>query len=118
MLLRSALPSRISPQPLRLLRSQQLRHGSSGQPSAHVGAPLRSTRPSQTGTVNPRADTNSKRAFYKDFGPPVFKVFLGALVTYQVLYWGWMKLESVDMHAEKTDELRRLEAEVREKAGK
>lgn len=43
-----------------------------------------------------------QKAFYRDFGPPVVKVFLGALVTYQVLYWGWLKLESMETKEEKT----------------
>lgn len=35
-------------------------------------------------------------AFYKSFGSPIVKCFLGALFTYQVAYWGWMKLESLE----------------------
>ncbi|KAH7062354.1 hypothetical protein B0J12DRAFT_735908 [Macrophomina phaseolina] len=46
---------------------------------------------------------NAQRAFYRDFGAPVAKVFLGALVTYQVLYWGWLKLESLETKDEKND---------------
>ncbi|KAB2578563.1 hypothetical protein DIS24_g4010 [Lasiodiplodia hormozganensis] len=45
---------------------------------------------------------NAQRAFYRDFGAPVAKVFLGALVTYQALYWGWLKLESLEMKEEKS----------------
>lgn len=32
--------------------------------------------------------------FYKSFGGPVAKVFLGAVFTYQAVYWAWVKLET------------------------
>ncbi|OJD31143.1 pantetheine-phosphate adenylyltransferase family protein [Diplodia corticola] len=60
---------------------------------------------------------NAQRAFYRDFGAPVAKVFLGALVTYQVLYWGWLKLETLETKEEKTAEMASLEAQVRKAAG-
>lgn len=34
-----------------------------------------------------------QRQFYATYGVPLLKVFLGALVTYQGLYLGWLKLE-------------------------
>ncbi|KAF2142094.1 uncharacterized protein K452DRAFT_227727, partial [Aplosporella prunicola CBS 121167] len=58
-----------------------------------------------------------QRAFYGDFGLPVLKVFFGALATYQVLYWGWLKLESIELKDEKNGEMARLEQQVRELAG-
>ena len=39
---------------------------------------------------------NPHRAFYKTFGRPIAKVFLGALFTYQVIYWSWVKLEAIE----------------------
>ena len=39
---------------------------------------------------------SAQGAFYKSFGSPIVKCFLGALFTYQVAYWGWMKLESLE----------------------
>ncbi|KAF2416432.1 hypothetical protein EJ08DRAFT_643913, partial [Tothia fuscella] len=38
--------------------------------------------------------------FYKSFGFPVIKVFLGALFTYQLIYWSWLKLESLEVKEE------------------
>lgn len=32
--------------------------------------------------------------FYRSFGRPIAKVFLGAVVTYQTVYWVWVKLET------------------------
>ncbi|EED16016.1 conserved hypothetical protein [Talaromyces stipitatus ATCC 10500] len=31
---------------------------------------------------------------YRPFGAPFLKVFLGAIFTYQVIYYAWMKLET------------------------
>jgi hypothetical protein len=43
--------------------------------------------------------------FYKSFGRPVAKVFLGAICVYQAAYWGWKKLEVDEMKREKTGKL-------------
>lgn len=45
--------------------------------------------------------TELQRAFYKSFGLPFLKVFLGALCTYQIVYWSWLKLESLELKQEK-----------------
>lgn len=42
-----------------------------------------------------------QREFYKHRGRPVFKALLIAICTYQVLYWGWAKLESLEVKQEK-----------------
>ena len=39
--------------------------------------------------------------FYKSFGWPVAKVFLGAVLTYQVTYLLWAKLEAEDSKEQK-----------------
>jgi hypothetical protein len=52
-------------------------------------------------------------SFYKSFGPPVLKVFLGAVFTYQLLYWTWLKLESLEIKKEKNEEIANLEEEVK-----
>jgi hypothetical protein len=38
--------------------------------------------------------------FYKTFTRPVAKVLLMAVLTYQLVYWGWMKLETDEVRAE------------------
>lgn len=53
-------------------------------------------------------------AFYKTFTRPVLKVLLTAVVTYQIAYLGWMKLEQDEMKAERTQEVAALEAKVAE----
>lgn len=40
--------------------------------------------------------------FYKSFGQPVAKVFLGAVFTYQAVYWLWVKLEADETKQQKT----------------
>lgn len=40
-------------------------------------------------------------ANYKTFAKPFSKVFLGAVLTYQLLYWTWLKLETDESKLEK-----------------
>jgi hypothetical protein len=37
-----------------------------------------------------------QRDFYKYRSRPVFKAALIAIFTYEILYWGWLKLESIE----------------------
>lgn len=39
--------------------------------------------------------------FYKSFGRPIAKVFLGAVFTYQLAYWLWVKLETDEVKKKK-----------------
>jgi hypothetical protein len=38
----------------------------------------------------------SQRDFYKYRSRPVFKAVLIAIFTYEIIYWGWLKLESLE----------------------
>lgn len=38
--------------------------------------------------------------FYKTFTRPIAKVLLVAVFTYQVAYWGWLKLEADEVRAD------------------
>ncbi|CZR57892.1 uncharacterized protein PAC_07781 [Phialocephala subalpina] len=49
--------------------------------------------------------------FYKTFTRPVAKVLLMATFTYQLAYWGWVKLEKDEIKREKTGEWRHLGTE-------
>lgn len=40
-------------------------------------------------------------ATYRGFAGPFGKVFLGAVLTYQVIYWTWVKLETDEEKADK-----------------
>ncbi|KFA60924.1 hypothetical protein S40285_05790 [Stachybotrys chlorohalonatus IBT 40285] len=66
-----------------------------------------------------RASTETKQPsetakFYKQFSRPVAKVLLLAVLTYQVAYWGWVKLETDEIRAETDGTIARLEAKVAE----
>ncbi|KAF2671530.1 hypothetical protein BT63DRAFT_453926 [Microthyrium microscopicum] len=50
-------------------------------------------------------EPNPHRDFYGSFGFPVLKVALGSIFTYQLLYWGWLKLESIDEEKTKQEQL-------------
>ncbi|RMJ22482.1 hypothetical protein PHISP_06657 [Aspergillus sp. HF37] len=54
---------------------------------------------------------------YKVFGGPFAKVFLGAIFTYQVLYWCWLKLEMDEEKCEKNKEVAALESKAKELTG-
>ncbi|KAF2749484.1 hypothetical protein M011DRAFT_475572 [Sporormia fimetaria CBS 119925] len=66
-----------------------------------------------TPSPQPRQPQSQAGAFYKSFGMPVAKCFLGALFTYQVVYWGWMKLESLEEKKDTEDEILRLKEELK-----
>ncbi|GFF45574.1 hypothetical protein IFM58399_07579 [Aspergillus lentulus] len=53
-------------------------------------------------------------AQYKTFASPFAKVFLGAIFTYQVIYWTWLKLEMDESKFEKNQEVAALEKKARE----
>jgi hypothetical protein len=39
---------------------------------------------------------SNQRDFYKYRSRPVFKAVLIAIFTYEIIYWGWLKLESME----------------------
>ena len=66
----------------------------------------------------PQRKPNPHGAIYKSGGAgrAIAYNFLIAMVTFQVLYWGWMKLESLEVKKEKDREgsgVNRLEAEAK-----
>ncbi|KAL4902518.1 hypothetical protein BDW74DRAFT_157954 [Aspergillus multicolor] len=54
---------------------------------------------------------------YKAFASPFAKVFLGAVFTYQVIYWTWVKLDMEEVKVGKNQQLAALEKEARELTG-
>ncbi|KAJ9142658.1 hypothetical protein NKR23_g7110 [Pleurostoma richardsiae] len=63
--------------------------------------------------LNSSQPPSPSSSFYKTFGRPIAKVSLMAIFTYQVAYWGWSKLETDEIRAEKTSEIAALESEVK-----
>ncbi|KAK3995662.1 hypothetical protein QBC44DRAFT_320052 [Cladorrhinum sp. PSN332] len=58
----------------------------------------------------PRSATGD---FYKAWTRPVAKTALLAVFTYQLIYWGWTKLEYDDIKETRQAEITRLEALVK-----
>ncbi|KAK4615692.1 hypothetical protein CLAFUW4_10009 [Fulvia fulva] len=87
--------------PFRLAhRSQPLRRYATGQQPQYQ-APTSASKPSP------------HREFYRGgLGRAVAFNFLVAMATFQVIYWGWLKLESLEVKEERTSEIERLEGEV------
>ncbi|KKK19764.1 hypothetical protein AOCH_006979, partial [Aspergillus ochraceoroseus] len=56
-------------------------------------------------------------ARYKLFAGPFAKVFLGAVFTYQVIRWTWLKLEMDETKVHRNQEVIVLEKEARELTG-
>ncbi|KAF4555313.1 Hypothetical protein D9617_2g052690 [Elsinoe fawcettii] len=79
-------------------------------------APALRTQARMNGTYQPPTPPPSKdnphRNFWKSFGRPIAKVFLMAMATYQITYFTWLKLESVEERFDKDGEIRRLEAQL------
>ncbi|PWY72511.1 hypothetical protein BO94DRAFT_627802 [Aspergillus sclerotioniger CBS 115572] len=71
----------------------------------------------------PRWNANESSAYregmarYKLFVGPFAKVFLGAIFTYQMLYWTWLKLEMNESKYEKNQEVAALEQKAKELTG-
>ncbi|KAF1845812.1 uncharacterized protein K460DRAFT_312609 [Cucurbitaria berberidis CBS 394.84] len=53
-------------------------------------------------------------AYYKTFGSPLLKCFLGALFTYQIAYYAWFKLETIEEQHDKHTEIKELQYELME----
>ncbi|TKX25206.1 hypothetical protein C1H76_2436 [Elsinoe australis] len=66
----------------------------------------------QPPTPPPPPKSNAHRNFWRSFGRPIAKVFLGAMFTYQLTYFAWLKLESIEEKFDKDGEVKRLEAQL------
>ncbi|KAF2757037.1 hypothetical protein EJ05DRAFT_501580 [Pseudovirgaria hyperparasitica] len=58
--------------------------------------------------------SNPHREFYYTFGSPVLKVFLGALFTYELLLFAWLKLENIELARDLKGQVAALEAQLAE----
>ncbi|KAH7072868.1 hypothetical protein BKA63DRAFT_567453 [Paraphoma chrysanthemicola] len=57
--------------------------------------------------------TSRTGAYYKSFSYPTLKAFLIALFTYQIAYYAWMKLESIEEKHDKSTEISDLQEQLR-----
>ncbi|KAK4137630.1 hypothetical protein BT67DRAFT_453890 [Trichocladium antarcticum] len=81
---------------------------------------FRAARPSSPFTHHTRAQLrrysqqpSQTSSFYKTFSRPVAKCALLAVLVYQLVYFGWAKLEADDVKEERQAEIVRLEAQVK-----
>ncbi|KAF2854765.1 hypothetical protein T440DRAFT_551825 [Plenodomus tracheiphilus IPT5] len=67
-------------------------------------------------TPNPRPTSPPSRTstYYTTFASPILKSFLGALFTYQLAYYAWLKLEALEEAHDKKAQISGLQAELRE----
>ncbi|OAL53170.1 hypothetical protein IQ07DRAFT_585113 [Pyrenochaeta sp. DS3sAY3a] len=86
--------------PRRVGLSPRRRYATDPPPSPASHQPLQ--EPSRAGT------------YYKSFGSPVLKCFLGALFTYQLAYFSWLKLETIEEQYEKRTEIKDLQQELKD----
>jgi len=94
---------------LRALRSATLRN----VPRQQFRLQSQSTYQSPT---PPKKSAHSD--FYKTFGRPLAKNFLIAVAVYQVLYYSWLKMESMEEKQEKEGEMRSLEGQLKGLTGR
>ncbi|KAN0086794.1 hypothetical protein V8E54_000482 [Elaphomyces granulatus] len=73
-------------------------------------------RPPYSGTPIRHASNAAKEGFaaFRPLTRPFIKVFLGALFTYQVVYWAWLKLETDELKLQKNKEIAALEQSARQ----
>ncbi|KAK5004129.1 hypothetical protein LTR16_006424, partial [Cryomyces antarcticus] len=84
------------------VRVQSLRYFVSPQSSASQNTRRSSSYQPPSAPPPASEPGNPHRSFYRLFGRPIAKVFLGALLTYQLTYWTWMKLETMEVTAQKS----------------
>ncbi|KAF4625192.1 hypothetical protein G7Y89_g12973 [Cudoniella acicularis] len=63
-------------------------------------------------TTEGRKQSSKHIDFYRTFTRPIVKVLLLATFTYQLAYWGWVRLEKDEIKAERNGEIRELEREL------
>ncbi|KKZ63984.1 hypothetical protein EMCG_01738 [[Emmonsia] crescens] len=84
---RSLIPKATGP-PLLRSASQKYPFASSRRTFTSTPLSLNNTAPQST-TSAPSPHTS----IYKSFGRAFAKVFLGGVLTYQIIYWAWVRLE-------------------------
>ncbi|KAK0739227.1 hypothetical protein B0T21DRAFT_362212 [Apiosordaria backusii] len=69
--------------------------------------------PSQIRSYSSQKPTSQTGVFYKAWTRPVAKTALLAVFAYQLVYWGWSKLEVDEIKEQRKAEITRLEAQVK-----
>ncbi|KAF4455250.1 hypothetical protein F53441_2400 [Fusarium austroafricanum] len=61
-----------------------------------------------------KTQPSSVSQFYRTFTRPIAKTLLIAVFTYQLVYWGWVKLETDEIRAEREATIEKLETTIKE----
>ncbi|KAL6706927.1 hypothetical protein ACN47E_005070 [Coniothyrium glycines] len=69
--------------------------------------------PPQHPHTTPPKQPSKVGEYYSTFGSPVLKCFLAALFTYQITYYAWLKLETIEEAHDAQAEISDLQAELR-----
>lgn len=99
------------------LRPPLLIPPSSSPSSSPLSIELLHTTPPNL-TTPPLPSNNPHRAYYQTHGRALFKTLTLAFLTYQIVYWAWLTLETGEIRHQKEREIRGLEGEVRGLEGK
>ncbi|GJP90162.1 hypothetical protein CBS147343_335 [Aspergillus niger] len=87
---------------------------------SHISLTQRASLSTSTARWSQDSSSSAYRegmARYKLFVSPFAKVFLGAIFTYQVIHWTWLKLEMDESKADKNKEVEALEKKAKELTG-
>jgi hypothetical protein len=92
------------------LRALYLRQGRAISTRFHRTArPLTTSRSLQQSHHAPEQPVN----FYRSHGRALFKALTLAFLSYQIVYWAWLTLETEELKDHKDREIKALENEVR-----
>ncbi|PGH18499.1 hypothetical protein AJ80_04469 [Polytolypa hystricis UAMH7299] len=103
-LVRSSIPTMMSSRGL-LFRPKRL----PGSLRNLTSSPIR-----RNTTTQESKPPSAHRAPYKNFGGAFIKVFMGAVFTYQLIYYAWTRLEVEELKYEKSGQLSELEKKALE----
>ncbi|PGG98565.1 hypothetical protein AJ79_08818 [Helicocarpus griseus UAMH5409] len=90
--------------------------------SSHINrftlSPTRRTFTSTPPALNSNAQQSAKdpsahTSIYKSFGRAFAKVFLGGVLTYQIIYWAWLRLEVDEERVRRDKEIAELEKKAK-----
>ncbi|KAI4642250.1 hypothetical protein J4E93_007394 [Alternaria ventricosa] len=82
--------------------------------AAEAPAPHPPSSPPNPNSAPPPKEPSRVGAYYGTFGSPLLKCFLGALFTYQLTYYLWYKLETIEETHDTKAEIRDLQEELRQ----
>ncbi|KAF7533905.1 hypothetical protein G7054_g6677 [Neopestalotiopsis clavispora] len=93
-----------------MLRAVLRANRPAGRPSCSPRR-LYSSSPSEEAAAKLRP-SQQRQSFYQTFSRPIFKVALMAIFTYQLVYYGWTRLETDEIRADAAATIADLEKRI------